>query len=566
MKLPYGISDFKALREQGNLYIDKTRYIERLEGFNSKYVFFIRPRRFGKSLFLSTLEHYYDINAKANFDSLFCDLYIGQNPTPLKNHYLVLQFDFSALDTENKEVLKRSFVTRIISKINRFLKKYKNYFEDVGALKNTLINTLDNSEDVGAIMNALIDTISDMGHKIYLIIDEYDHFANDIIAMGESDFYKDIIRATGFVRDFYEAVKMGTKGVIDRIFIVGASPIMLDDMTSGFNIASNVTTNATLNEMLGFTCDEVRRIVDNIDICKDKEGILEELRKYYNGYLFNINGSERVYNSDMVLYFFKEWEDTGYYPTKLIDHNVKTDYGKMERLIGNEENRKIIEVIIKEESIVADIQTEFSFDRMYDKDYFVSLLFYMGLLSINGEKYGQTELTIPNYVIRTVFWEYFEKSLRERFNIKYQTGELAKSIWEMGALGTIEPFISFVSEKVIKQLSNRDLIGFDEKYIKVLFFAYFVNSNIYKPVSEQEVENGYVDIYLKREKLKDVKYDWIIELKYVKSGKSKLEQVREESLAQLDKYASSRGVVGRDDVKKALVIFIGKTKYEIVES
>ena len=559
MKIPYGISDFEKLRNENYLYIDKTKFIEKLDRMGSEYLFFIRPRRFGKSLFLSTLSHYYDLNNKEQFKDLFGDLYIGKNPTELRNKYIILKINFSGLNTDTKEELKNSFRLRLLRAINDVLNGYSDIFGNIDEIEDRLMNI----QDISGILEFFMTEVKKNGQKVYLIIDEYDHFANDIIAMGDGDFYKEIIRATGFVRDFYETVKIGTESVIDRVFITGISPVMLDDLTSGFNIATNITLNELTNEMMGFTEDEVMGIIveSNIDI--DKEELLFELRKNYNGYLFNKNSQERLYNPDMILHFFNQWLMTGNYPDQLINDNVRTDYGRINRLVANEANREVLEEIILDEGIVADIITRFSFDMMYDEEYFVSLLYYMGLLTIGNIKYGKTRLEIPNHVTRVIFWEYIERRLKNEFGISYDIEEMAKSIWQMGFDGEIEPFLAYISENVLNKLSNRDLINFDEKYIKVILFSYLVTSNLYRPVSEPEVENGYIDIYLERDiRMPEVKYEWIIELKYLrKSEKDKLPEVKEEGLAQLKEYAASRRFMNEDNIKQVLIVFIGKDEY-----
>ena len=559
MKLPYGISDFKALRNENYLYIDKTNFIEQVESLASKYLFFIRPRRFGKSLFLSTLSYYYDLKAKDQFNDLFGDLYIGENPTKLKNSYLVLKLNFSGLSTDSKQKLKSSFRKKLKNTIEKTINKYKDLFPKTSKLTARIRN----EEDISAILEIFLNEVQKTDYKIYLIIDEYDHFANDIIAVGKGEFYKEIIRATGFVRDFYETVKIGTESVIDRIFITGISPVMLDDLTSGFNIASNITLDEEMNEMLGFTEQEVKSIMEKLNI--KEQDILVSLQEYYNGYLFSIDGNKRVYNPDMILYYFNKLIKKGKQPRDLIDDNVKTDYGRLNRLVANQKNREVLDKVIQNEGITADIITKFSFDRMYDNEYFVSLLFYMGLLTIAGTRYGKTRLGIPNYVTKEIFWEYFERKLRDQFNIYYDTEELARSIWQMGFEGQIEPFINYVTQNVLQKLSNRDLINFDEKYIKIVLFSYLITSNLYKPVSEREVENGYLDIYLEKDiRMPDVEYEWVIELKYLKqSEQDKLEEVKEEGLDQLKRYVKSRGFEDKEDLKQALLIFIGKDEFDI---
>lgn len=254
MKIPYGISNFKKLREKKYLYVDKTKFIEKLDKMGSEYLFFIRPRRFGKSLFLSTLAHYYDLNNKEQFDDLFGDLYIGENPTALKTSYIILKLNFSGLNTADRGELEESFRLRLIRAVNDVVNSYSNIFINVNEIEDSLMTI----KDISGILEYFLKEVKKIEQKVYLIIDEYDHFANDIIAMGDGDFYKEIIRATGFVRDFYETVKIGTESVIDRVFITGISPVMLDDLTSGFNIATNITLNSLVNEMLGFTEDEVK--------------------------------------------------------------------------------------------------------------------------------------------------------------------------------------------------------------------------------------------------------------------------------------------------------------------
>ncbi|WP_230867354.1 PD-(D/E)XK nuclease domain-containing protein [Iocasia frigidifontis] len=268
----------------------------------------------------------------------------------------------------------------------------------------------------------------------------------------------------------------------------------------------------------------------------------------------------------MILNFFNQWLMTGDYPEKLIDDNVRTDYGRLNRLIANEKNRQVVEGILAEEGITTDIVTRFSFDRMYDQEYFVSLLYYMGLLTIKGVRYGKTRLGIPNHVTRMIFWEYFERKLRDKYNIKYDTEELAKSIWQLGFDGEIEPFVSYVSENVLNRLSNRDLINFDEKYIKVILFSYLITSNLYHPISEPEIESGYLDIFLERDiRMPDVKYEWIIELKYLKKNqRDEIEKVKEKGLTQLQRYADSRKFKDKKDVKKVLLVFIGKDEFKIL--
>ena len=582
MKLPYGLSDFKSLREQDYVYIDKTPYIEKLESLAGKYLFFIRPRRFGKSLFLSMLAHYYDVNASESFTQLYGDLYIGQQPTPLRNTYLVLELDFSGLNTGSKEELEHSFNIKLQDDLIAFIDKYAEFLQADPMLKEELKQR----SHASSMLNLIIHALKKTDQKLYLIIDEYDHFANDIIGIGNEPLYRDLVRAAGFVRDFYETVKIGTKSVIDRIFMTGISPIMLDDMTSGFNISTNLTTHIVTNEMLGFTESEVRQIIQHADVHGnvdvhanvhvDEEELVGQLRKNYNGYLFNVDAANRLYNPDMVFYFFNEWHSSGKFPRQLIDDNVRTDYGKLRRLMGSERNRKQLATIITDEHIVTNLVSKFSFERMYDEEYFVSLLFYMGLLTIIGTKYGQTQLGIPNYVIQQMFWEHFERELRDSAGIEYVSSELSSAVWEMAYAGNLQPFVDFLNGTILQALSNRDLIRFDEKAFKVLLLAYLTMTNLYRPISEREEDGKYSDIRLEKDfRVQGDLNEWLLELKYVKTGGSgssssssssslekKVAEAIREGMAQLEKYTNSRGLAGkskgRTKLKQVVMVLIGR--------
>jgi uncharacterized protein YqfB (UPF0267 family) len=556
LKLPYGISDFNDIRTEHFFYVDKTMYIEKLERLNSKYLFFIRPRRFGKSLFLSMLEHYYDLNKKDDFDRLFGDLYIGKHPTERRNKYFILYLDFSGLDTSDSSLLKRSFQKRFKGTVIRFLNKYADHLKNISELKNEIKQ----SDDIVSAWEILFEAVAQSGTKIYLIIDEYDDFTNDIIATRDGLFYKEITHASGFVRSFYKAVKIGTKSVIDRIFITGVSPIMLDDLTSGFNIAENMTMNPICGEMLGFTEGEVRGIVDQFEFNMDPEELMNALRNNYNGYLFYEESQLKVYNPDMILYFFNQWSMFGRFPKNLIDDNVKIDYDRLGSLVSNEQNRTQLEEIILNERVTTQIVSRFSFERMYDKEYFVSLLFYMGLLTIQGPKEGLVELGIPNYVIKTVFWSYFGRILQEKTGMEYRLVEkLSFCVQEMAYRGKIQPFVDFLGE-LLSSLSRYDLKKFDEKYVKLVILSYLNLTNIYQFISEREVQKGYADILLKKGiGTPQVKYEWLLELKYIKKkNRKQLERIRKKALEQLQHYMESREMLGKPNLKAVALIVIGK--------
>ncbi|MDR1270000.1 MAG: ATP-binding protein [Planctomycetaceae bacterium] len=569
-QLPYGNANFKSIRTENNYaYVDKTHFIEALERESNSSQIFIRPRRFGKSLFLSTLVYYYDVNYADEFAQLFGDLYIGQHATPRKNSYAVMEFDFSGVDTTNAESFRNSFFNNVRHTVCRFWDHYKNIFPNAIQIIDQ-INRLEQPNF--SILDWSFRVAESAGIKIFVIIDEYDHFANDLIAMGTimgNDFYKKMITANGLVRDFYEKLKIVSKyGIVDRTFITGISPVMLDDLTSGYNIADNLTLDLQYNEMLGFTPKEVEWLMDAAGIDADHVSI--DMEYYYNGYQFNAEGENKVYNSTMILYFFRQLLKTsqGKIPVNLIDPNLSMDPSRLKRLIQNEDNRNTLIKIIKDGGIVSNVLEKFSIDQLNNESYFISLLFYMGLLTIKESYLSRLRLVIPNYSIQRVYWEQIRQLIEDNSHqIKMDTDLVEETTNIMAMEGDLHGFIDYVSQNAFNKLSDFDLQRFDEKYIKVLLLAYLLLNNIYIPMSEYEVNPGRVDIFLQRNpNFPQVKYEWVLELKYCKTHASQAEinQKRKEGLEQLNQYVHSFRLKNRSDLKFALIIFIGKDKYEIV--
>jgi hypothetical protein len=359
-RLPYGKSDFRDIMLRNYAYIDKTRFIEELENEDNPNHFFIRPRKFGKSLFLTTLINYYDINRSDGFEQIFGSLYIGKHPTPERNSCAILEFDFSGLDTSDEESFKKSFSRKVQNAVRRFL----NIYEDTIPGSGLLIRRIDDKDPGMDALEIAFDAAVREKIKIYVIIDEYDHCANDLIAMGTragEDFYRTMVAANGLVRDFYERIKTATKSsVVYRTFITGISPVMLDDLTSGYNIAKILTLNPKYNEMLGFTQSEVEALM--VETGVDPALINVDMEAYYNGYLFHKDGKNRVYNPAMVMYFFDQILMYGRPPENIVDLNLRTDYGRLRRLARNEKNRETLLQIMKDGSTVSEVLEKFSID------------------------------------------------------------------------------------------------------------------------------------------------------------------------------------------------------------
>ncbi|GAP71795.1 hypothetical protein SAMD00024442_18_39 [Candidatus Symbiothrix dinenymphae] len=568
-RLPYGNANFESVRMDGYAYVDKTHFIELLEQENNKYLFFTRPRKFGKSLFFSMMSHYYDITDADKFDTLFGDLYIGKHPTPKHNSYVVLKFNFSGLDTGGEEHFRTSFLGNIRQSVLSCLEDHEDCIPNIAGY---IQECKDKQSSVADMLNIAFRAVASIKRKVFVIIDEYDHFANDLIALGSvagDDTYRKIIRANGLVRDFYETLKKGSETEIDRILLTGITPIMLDDLTSGFNIANSLSLKDRYNEMLGFTPDEVEWLMEATGV--DKSLIDVDMEFLYNGYLFHANGENKVYNPSMILYFFDQVTSNKNNPEYIIDENLKMDYGRLRRLISDEQNSATLLKIAQDNSILSDITLKFSIDELHENKSFVSLLFYMGLLTIDGEVEGSLLLKIPNYSIRTIFWEYIMRLTQDRNeDVLIDFSELKAAIRELAFRGNPTPFIDYVSRSIFSCLSNRDLKRFSEKYIKILLLGGLLQSKLYLPITEMEVSKGYTDIWLKRSHLfPEIPYEWVWELKYIKkedaTNEAILQEKRDEASAQLSNYRNSHLFAGRSDVRYLSAIFIGKDKYEIKE-
>ncbi len=553
-RIPYGISNFKKLIEEDFSYVDKTKYIEILENLNEQYILFLRPRRFGKSLFISTLEYYYAIEHKDL--TIFDDLYIGKNPTKLKNSYYILNFTFSGINTKTPESTVTGFDGKVSAGIEGFILKYG---------LNIDVDYKNSSADM--LNEFFVKIKTKLDGNIYILIDEYDHFANELLGFNE-DLFKTSVSQNGFVRKFYEVIKEGTQsGIVDRIFITGVTPITLDSMTSGFNISSDLTLEPMLNEMMGFTEGETRDLVKNILNTVEEvelDETMQRLKYHYNGYLFHLEGKESIYNSDMVLYYLNNYQRRGKEPEDMTDRNVLSDYGKIARLfeIGGRDEKRIdvLKEIVQGKPQQIRIKQRFNLENEFTIDDFKSLLFYMGMMTVKGaDELGRTFIDVPNYVMKELYFEYFERLISNEIQYKIDNSDIENAISEIALNGTATELIQ-MTEETLKRLSNRDFIKFDEKYVKVIFLGFLFKSNLYFAKSEYEVEGGYIDIVLLKGTVGKPRYYGMFEIKYIKKAEYTEELANEkltEAKQQLDKYVQSEELVNIPNMKRFALVFCG---------
>ena len=528
-RLPYGISDYERLKENDYYYVDKTMYIEKLENLAEPYIIFLRPRKFGKTLFTSMLENYYDFKKIDKFQELFGETYIGKEPTKLKNTYHILKFNFSGIDTTDEESTIKGFKSEVASSIKLFIDKYGLDF---------YINMEDEAENI---LDNLFKAfyIQRNEEKIYVIIDEYDHFANELLGFNTSQF-KSLVSKNGKVRKWYEILKKGTESVVDRIFITGVAPITLDSLTSGFNISSDKTQDERFNEMMGFTEKELKELMKEQNVNEEQqEETIPIMRENYDGYKFSLHGKEKIYNSNMCLYFLNNYIGLGRMPEQLIDMNIASDYtklGKMLDLCQGEEREKIIEKTVSGEGIVSEIRQKFNPAMEFTDIDLISMLFYLGYLTITGEEFGKLELKIPNKVMREIYSEYFMEILKQKTELEVTQSDYTEMAKEVAIEGKIDKIMEKVQE-YLTNLSNRDYQKFDEKYVKLIFFCIAMNLKIFRLKSEMEIQRKYPDILLMPKDSNRGYKGVMIEFKYLKKGEEgRLKEKQEEAKKQIEEY------------------------------
>lgn len=370
IRLPYGISNFVKVATEGYTYVDRTPFLAQIEAMNEPYLFFLRPRRFGKSLFISLLHCYYGVEYGPQFSELFSAYVIGQNPTPLANQYLALRLDFSKINTQTPQSTFTGFLENVKQGVSNFLSVYSQYY--TADDHQYIFEATEPTIVIGRLFERTQNHVSNgrLSHKIYVLIDEYDHFANELVAFRLEEFKQSVSR-NGYVRKFYESIKAATGiGVVDRVFITGVSPLTLDSLTSGFNIGKHISLDIQYHNMMGFTEDEVQTILRGVEVAEaDLAATISDLRRWYNGYLFNGRAPARLYNPDMVLYFASELGRTKEYPTELLDTNIASDYGKLRELFrveGQEvQNLALLNELITQGTISAQLTRQFSFEKEF---------------------------------------------------------------------------------------------------------------------------------------------------------------------------------------------------------
>ena len=557
-QLPNGISNYEQLITNNYIYVDKTPYIEKLEKTSNRTIMFLRPRKFGKTLFTSTLECYYDKNKTDKFEELFGNTYIGKNPTENKNKYCILRFNFSGISTNTFEETKNGFKNSTIESIKIFIAKYKLDFY------------INESQEAEEILNSLYTAfqVQKAEEKIYVIIDEYDHFANELLGF-RTDEFKDLVAKNGKIRKWYEILKKGTETVVDRIFITGVAPITLDSTTSGFNIANDITRNILFNDMLGFSKEDVIYLMNELEIPEQKQKeLLPIIKTNYDGYIFSnmIKGdleSYKMYNSNMTLYFLDMYKIQNEVPQELVDINIISDYSKIEAfmdLCQNMNKIELLEKIVAGDLIESDLTAKFNAEIEFGEKELVSLLFYLGYLTIKEIGFSKCKFQIPNDVIREIYTEYFLKYISQRANIVTDSIDTETINRELLLEGKIDKLLNVLKE-FLTNLSNRDYQRFDEKYVKIIFYSICRMLGTLYVKSELEVSGQYADILLIPKTDIQNRYSILIEFKYIKQedydkDNSLLESKQKQARKQLETYKKSEEITMLPKEKSYSIVVI----------
>ncbi|MDY3141231.1 MAG: AAA family ATPase, partial [Parabacteroides sp.] len=498
-QIPYGMMNFVAIREDNYYYVDKTRFIEKVENSN-RFFFFIRPRRFGKSLTMSMLHHYYDILDADKFERLYGDLYIGQHPTPNHNKYLVIYLNFAVIDAELGNY-RSSMDSHCRIAFTQFCKRYAHLLPP-NAVEGLL------KED-GAVkqLDYLYRICSDANQKIYLFIDEYDHFTNNILSdAARLDEYKKETHGTGCLRTFFDTIKSGTYSSIERVFVTGVSPVTLDDLTSGFNIGTNYSLSYGFNEMVGFTEQEVLEMLTYYSLHHEFHHTVEELieimKPYYDNYCFALKayGKTTMYNSNMVLSFlYKYIDEDCEIPQQMLDENIRMDYNKLRMLIRKDKefahDASIIQTLVSKGFVTGELKEGFPAENIAKNDNFISLLYYFGLVTIGGVHRGKPKFVIPNEVVREQIYTYLLDNYHDNYldADRYRLSQLEEN---MAYDGDFKPFFQYIADSIYTYASQRDRQK-GEAFVHGYTLALTSQCCYYRPVSELDNQGGYADIFLR---------------------------------------------------------------------
>ena len=402
--IPYAVANYADLRDRGFYYVDKTDYIPRLEAYNAPV--FLRPRRFGKSLLVSTLAHYYDRTLAHRFEDLFGGTYIGSHPTPEHNRYMIIRYDFSAMVmADNMEGLEQNFNILNRGPVEIMVTHNRDLFGDF---------QFSTRENAAQMLEEALTYAREHGlPPVYILIDEYDNFTNQLLTSYNDPLYEKVTTADSFLRTFFKVIKKGIgEGSIRTCFCTGVLPVTMDDLTSGYNIAEILTLESDFINMLGFTHAEadayLRYVLDKYTGSQERyDEIWQLIVNNYDGYRFSPKG-EKLFNATILTYFLKKFAvNKGEVPEEMIDENLRTDIGWLRRLTLSLENSKaMLDALVIDNGLyynVADLSSKFNKQKFFDKNFYPVSLFYLGMTTLQNN----FRMALPNLTMRSIYMDYY---------------------------------------------------------------------------------------------------------------------------------------------------------------
>ncbi|WP_186441591.1 AAA family ATPase [Desulfamplus magnetovallimortis] len=543
MNFPYGYSDFKKIILNHYFYCDRTSRIAILE--TNDIQLFLRPRRFGKSLLLSMLENYYDVAKKELFDKLFGHLEIGKKPTPLHNSYFILKWDFSCIDASGSvDQIRQSLYDHINNCIKRFLICYQNY--NIPPINIDPANALSS-------IQSLANAVEFMDTSIYLLIDEYDNFANEVMMSGDRHIerYESLVRKEGILKTIFKNIKsLASSDVFDRIFITGVSPVVMSDITSGFNIGENIYFEDDYNDLCGFTESEIQAVLSKMKANEvHSNNALEIMKLYYNGYLFSQDVTEPVYNPTLVLYFLKRFQKSGRFPENMFDENLAMDISEIKG--GNQLIIDLMQQSHQSHKIeIQQISQKFGIRRMlsdatHDRSFLISFLYYFGILTLDGRsENGDQVLKLPNLLTKRLYVDRINEMLLPEPVERDKGKDAAKKVYQKGDM---EALCRFVEEYYFMVFRNRDYRWANELTVKTAFLTLLYNDILFIMDSEREIERQFADLtMIIRPDMRNFRlFDILIEFKYVSLADAGLTGEEARSL-------SASAIASRPSVMRAM--------------
>ncbi len=545
--IPYGVSDFANMRELHGYYVDNTWGIPLLETL--PYQLFLRPRRFGKSLLLSILHYYYDMKYVDCFDELFGGTWIYENPTPLRGRYLVLHLDFSEISGETLKEIQQSFEDTCLIALDGFLERYQSILPD-GTLE-TVCKQQSFSNRLKVFVNRIIDT----DKRIYILIDEYDNFSNRLLAQSGEEAYRELCHGTGFFKSFFALLKAKNK-VIQRILLTGISPMTLDDVTSGFNIAENTSQDSQLSTLCGFTHQQIREMLDYYTeagtFTLDCEQAFQLVTDWYDHYRFSQDGGKQVCNPVLLLGFMRNCLVNKHFPRSMVDENLRTDYHKLRHVVttNGQLNGKFhaLEQLVTEGSVTAKLIRSFQAETLTRPESFLSLLFYYGMVTIGEENNGKLQLTIPNQLMRQFTADFLLNGYKDACKVDTRVNELADKLGDMAYNGDWHPAIELAAQVLKEILTVRDLLD-GEKAVQSALAALLSSGNALAVHTEHRAGFGFADLAMAPHIITfpKIQYGALIEVKYIKKSEKVEDGAKASLLAaartQLERYAEDHDLV-----------------------